>query len=202
MTAPAGSHVIRVDHLSRHPPTAVWKALTDPALHARWWAAGEVRPIVGHRFELDMGRWGKQPCEVLQVQHERLLKYRFAAGVLDTIITWHLTAEGSGTRLTLTHEGFNLDSPLSRQAFEGMNPRVAPGAGANRPCARRGQRPARLIGTAGGAVAFNLAPRLRRDRGIRVNLRPRNSLPAVWRPPADRPDRRGRTRGTQSSAAA
>lgn len=111
---------IKLDHLYSHAPAAVWKALTDPALHARWWAAGDVRPIVGHRFELDMGPFGKQPCEVLKVEHDRLLQYRFAAGSLDTIITWQLTPEGSGTRLTLTHEGFNLDSPLGRQAFEGM----------------------------------------------------------------------------------
>lgn len=119
MSAPA---VIQVEHFYAHAPSEVWKVLTDPALHARWWAAGDVRPIVGHRFDLDMGRWGKQACEVLEVKHERVLKYRFAAGVLDTIITWRLTPEGSGTRLELTHEGFNLDSPMGRQALEGMKP--------------------------------------------------------------------------------
>lgn len=114
--------VIQLDHFYAHAPSAVWRALTDPALHARWWAAGDVRPVVGHRFELDMGKWGKQPCEVVEVEPERLLRYRFAAGTLDTVITWRLAAEGSGTRLTLTHEGFDLDSPLGRQAFEGMRP--------------------------------------------------------------------------------
>ncbi len=114
--------VIRVEHVYPHPPRAVWKALTDPALHARWWAPGDVRPVVGHRFELDMGRWGKQPCEVLEVQPERLLRYRFATGSLDTTITWRLLAEGTGTRLELTQEGFDLDSPMARQAFEGMKP--------------------------------------------------------------------------------
>ena len=113
---------IQANHFYSHPPSAVWKALTDPALHARWWAAGDIRPIVGHKFELDMGRWGEQPCEVLEVQPERLLKYRFATGSLDSIITWELAPEGAGTRLKLTHEGFDLDSPLSRAAFEGMKP--------------------------------------------------------------------------------
>ena len=117
MTAPA---VIRAEHFYPHPPAAIWRALTDPELHARWWAAGDVRPIVGHRFELDMGKWGKQACEVLSVEPERLFRYRFATGNLDTIITWELAPEGQGTRLRLTHEGFELDSPLSRQAFEGM----------------------------------------------------------------------------------
>ncbi len=117
MSKPA---IIQLDHFYAQPPSVVWKALTDPLLHARWWAAGDVRPVVGHRFDLDMGQWGKQPCEVLEVEPERLIQYRFAAGTLATLITWRLVAEGSGTRLTLAHEGFNLDSPMGRQAFEGM----------------------------------------------------------------------------------
>ncbi len=114
--------VIHAEHFFAHAPSAVWRALTDPALLSRWWASGDVRPIVGHRFELDMGHWGKQPCEVLAVEPERLLSYRFAAGTLDTTITWELVPEGQGTRLKLTHEGFDLESRLSRRAFEGMKP--------------------------------------------------------------------------------
>lgn len=114
--------VIRLEHRYRHPPAAVWRALTDPALHARWWAAGDVRPVVGHRFDLDMSPWGKQPCEVIAVEPERLLQYRFAQGTLNTTLTWRLTPEGSGTLLTLVHEGFDLDSPMGRRAFEGMKP--------------------------------------------------------------------------------
>lgn len=112
--------IIEVEHYFPHAPAAVWKALTDPGLHARWWAAGDVRPVVGHRFDLDMGRWGKQPCEVVQAEPGRLLKYRFGTGTLDTFITWTLAAEGAGTRLKLVHEGFDLDSPLGKMAFEGM----------------------------------------------------------------------------------
>jgi uncharacterized protein YndB with AHSA1/START domain len=113
---------IELEHLYSSPPSAVWRALTDPELHARWWAPGDVKAVVGHRFDLDMGPWGKQPCEVLAVEHERLLRYRFATGTLDTIITWELTAEGSGTRLKMKQEGFDLDSPFGRRAYEGMKP--------------------------------------------------------------------------------
>jgi len=111
---------IRCDQFIAHPPAAVWKALTDPDLHARWWAAGDVRPVVGHRFTLDMGPWGQQACEVLAVDPERLLRYSFAPGSLDTTITWQLSPEGTGTRLFLEHAGFDLDSPLGKAAFEGM----------------------------------------------------------------------------------
>ena len=119
MTTPA---VIHLEHVYAHPLADVWRALTDPELHARWWAAGDVRPVVGHRFTLDMGPFGKQACEVLEVEPERLFRYRFAVGALDTIIAWRLAPEGSGTRLALTHEGFDLDDPLGRRAFEGMKP--------------------------------------------------------------------------------
>ena len=39
----------------------VWRALTEPELLARWWAEGDIKPVVGHRFTLDMGKWGRQP---------------------------------------------------------------------------------------------------------------------------------------------
>jgi uncharacterized protein YndB with AHSA1/START domain len=119
--------VVRLDHFIPHPPAEVWRALTDPELHARWWAAGDVRAEVGHRFALDMGGFGEQWCEVTEVDVGRLLQYTFAAGSLDTTVTWRLEPEGQGTRLFLEHAGFDLDSPLGKQAFEGMGngwPRV------------------------------------------------------------------------------
>jgi uncharacterized protein YndB with AHSA1/START domain len=118
MTKPG---TVSLEEFIAYPPAKVWKALTDPALHATWWAAGDVRPVVGHRFTLDMGaRFGKQQCEVIAVEPEKLLSYSFAPGTLNTTITWRLQAEGNGTRLFLEHKGFDLDSPLGRAAYEGM----------------------------------------------------------------------------------
>lgn len=112
--------VIRIDRFYAHRVAKVWRALTDPELHAQWWVPGDVRPVVGHRFTLDMGKWGQQACEVLAVENERLFRYRYAVGTLDTTITWELSPENGGTKLRLTHEGFNVDSPLGRAALEGM----------------------------------------------------------------------------------
>jgi uncharacterized protein YndB with AHSA1/START domain len=116
----SNSTAIHCDQFLPHPPAAVWRALTDPALVARWWAAGDVRPVVGHRFTLDMGPWGPQQCEVLEVEEERLLRYTFAESALDSTLTWRLEPEGAGTRLFLTHDGLDLDTPDGRQAHEGM----------------------------------------------------------------------------------
>jgi len=114
MTQPG---VIRMSEYIDHSPARVWQALTTPELHAKWWAAGDVRAVVGHKFDLDMGPWGKQACEVIAVEDEKLLSYRFT---LNTTITWRLESEGAGTRLHLEHAGFDLESPMAKRAFEGM----------------------------------------------------------------------------------
>lgn len=112
--------VLRFEQYIAHPPAAVWRALTDPDLHARWWAAGDVKAQVGHRFTLDMGEWGRQKCEVTAVEPERLFAFRFATSSLDTVITWRMEPEGQGTLLHFEQSGFDLDSPFGRQAYAGM----------------------------------------------------------------------------------
>jgi uncharacterized protein YndB with AHSA1/START domain len=108
---------IEVDQFIGRSPATVWRALTEPELLARWWAAGDIKPVVGHRFTLNMGEWGDQPCEVLDVEPEKLLRYTFAEGDLDTTITWRLEPEGDGTRLFLEHAGFHEGT---QAALEGM----------------------------------------------------------------------------------
>jgi uncharacterized protein YndB with AHSA1/START domain len=111
---------IEINQFIARPPARVWRVLTEPELHARWWAAGDIKPVVGHRFTLDMGPWGHQECEILEVEPEKLLRYTFAEGSLDSTITWRLQPEGDGTRLFLEHAGFDPDSPGGRTALEGM----------------------------------------------------------------------------------
>lgn len=48
---------------------------------------------------------------------------------MDTTVTWTLEPEGDGTRLTLDHSGFDLDTPMGKAAFDGMGggwPKVLP----------------------------------------------------------------------------
>jgi uncharacterized protein YndB with AHSA1/START domain len=112
---------IRVSETLAHPLARVWLALTEPAQSACWWAAGDVRAVVGHRFTMDLGAAGHQPCEVLAVQPLRLLSYAFAPDTLHTAITWRLDAAGEGTRLTLEHAGFDLDDAAGLRAYRGMS---------------------------------------------------------------------------------
>ena len=113
-------NTIRLERHIPHPRTAVWAALTTPELLARWWAPGDIKPAVGHRFTMDMGPWGQQQCEVLAVEPCTLLSFLFSEGQLDTTVTWRLAAVDDGTILHLEHAGFRVDTPLGQKAFEGM----------------------------------------------------------------------------------
>ena len=113
-------NAIRLERTFAHSPEAVWAALTTPDLLAKWWAPGDIAPVVGHRFTMDMGGWGQQQCEVTAVEPGTSITFVFAEGVLATTITWALEATEDGTILHFEHAGFNLDTPKGRQALEGM----------------------------------------------------------------------------------
>ena len=100
------------------PPELVWRALTEPALVARWLGVSDIRAVVGERFALKPGGPAGDTsidCEVIEAEPDHLLSYRWRASgdgkaeALDTVVTWILepTAEG-GTRLRLVHDGFPI----------------------------------------------------------------------------------------------
>jgi uncharacterized protein YndB with AHSA1/START domain len=58
------------------------------------------------------------PAKVWRALHpQRLLRWTWRGGGLDTMVTWTLAAEGRGTRLFLEHSGFDPDDPLQRRTF-------------------------------------------------------------------------------------
>ena len=118
---------IEVDYDLPQPPEKVWRALTEPALLARWLMQNDIKPEVGHAFSFQAepipGHWdGKVACVVLAVEPQRLLRYSWKGGAgpsaLDTTVTWTLerTAAG-GTLLHLSHPGF---TEANQMAFEMM----------------------------------------------------------------------------------
>ncbi|GAA2111515.1 SRPBCC family protein [Actinomadura alba] len=85
----------------------------------------DFKPVVGHRFTFhtrpiaSVGYDGIIPCEVLELDEERLLRIGWGGGALNTTVTWRLVAEGRGTRLFIEHAGFAM-IPLQASAFQGM----------------------------------------------------------------------------------
>lgn len=109
--------IVRLEQRIPAPPAKVWEALTTPGLHAKWWAAGDISAEPGHRFELDMGRFGQQPCEILEAVEHRKLRYSFGP---SWTLAWELEENDGGTRLVLEHSGFDLQDPQGRFAFTAM----------------------------------------------------------------------------------
>lgn len=92
----------------RHPPEAVWAALTEPARLAEW------APFLASR---DLGTPGDatlstvdgrhtypEPARVLRAERPTLLEYTWGLSLLR----WELVATDAGTRLTLRHR---IDRP-------------------------------------------------------------------------------------------
>lgn len=109
---------LSLDQYIAASPSAVWQAITTPEGLARWWAPGDIAPTVGHEFFLEMPGWGNVDCTVLEVEAPRLLVYTFG----EWTLRWRIEPEGRGTRLLLDHEGFDLDDPQHRFAFDNMGP--------------------------------------------------------------------------------
>jgi uncharacterized protein YndB with AHSA1/START domain len=66
---------------------------------------------LGHRFQFKTkpapGFDGIVRCEVLEIIPFRKLVYSWVGGRVTTQVTWRLAPEGTGTRLTLDHDGFS-----------------------------------------------------------------------------------------------
>jgi uncharacterized protein YndB with AHSA1/START domain len=107
-----------------HPPAKVWRALTDPALVARWLMETDMPAERGKAFTFNAGPmpyWdGIVHSEILELEPQKRLRYTWKGGpgalVLDTVVTWSLTPMAGGTRLELEHSGF---APGQGQAFGG-----------------------------------------------------------------------------------
>ena len=136
---------IVVDEVFPHSPEAIWKALTDGELIARWL----MRPVgfeavPGNRFMYQTtpaGEWdGMILCRVLEAVPNERLVYSWKSGhesnvgygaPLETIVTWTLSAVAGGTRVRLVHSGFVV--PRNESALKTMSEgwkKVVPAMGA------------------------------------------------------------------------
>jgi uncharacterized protein YndB with AHSA1/START domain len=97
------------------PCDRVWRALTQPHLIAEWLMRNDFAPVLGQRFTLS-GDWGSVECEVLEIEPEQRLVYRWGAMGLDSTVTWTLAPTATGTHLRMEQAGFRPDQD---QAFHG-----------------------------------------------------------------------------------
>ena len=88
-----------------HPPEKIWRALTQPHLIAEWLMKNDFKPDVGHRFNLS-AEWGGVACEVLVVEPNKALSYKWDTKDLRSIVTWTLSPTRGGTHLRMEQSGF------------------------------------------------------------------------------------------------
>ncbi len=109
------TRTVTVEREIAYPPEKIWRALTQPHLIAEWLMKNDFAPVPGHGFTLT-GDWGSVDCEVIEVDPERSLSYRWGAMGLETIVTWTLMPIGAGTHLRMEQAGFRTDQ---EQAYQG-----------------------------------------------------------------------------------
>jgi uncharacterized protein YndB with AHSA1/START domain len=98
-----------------HPPEKIWRALTQPHLIEEWLMKNDFKPLVDHRFNL-RGDWGAVDCQVLEVEPNKTLSYKWDAMGLESVVTWTLTPTRTGTHLRMEQAGFRRDQ---EQAYQG-----------------------------------------------------------------------------------
>ncbi len=93
-----------------HPPAKVWRALTEPALLARWLTTPDI----------------DAECEIIDAELHRLLRLNWRAEkdgeTIDTVVTFTLTETETGTHLHLVHDGFPASQPVAMLAGTNVVP--------------------------------------------------------------------------------
>jgi len=97
------------------PPEKIWRALTKPHLIEEWLMKNDFEPVADHRFTL-RGDWGAVDCQVLAIEPNKTLSYKWDAMGLESVVTWTLTATSTGTHLRMEQSGFRPDQ---KQAYHG-----------------------------------------------------------------------------------
>ncbi|MCZ6641057.1 MAG: SRPBCC domain-containing protein [Gammaproteobacteria bacterium] len=105
------NEVRRAIHLAA-PVQRVWAFLTDPQKLSTWLMDSDFSTTPGARFKFTSppsGRWdGTIHCEIKDVIENERISYTWCANDIGetTLVTFDLEPSHNGTRLTLTHEGF------------------------------------------------------------------------------------------------
>jgi len=118
----------------RHPPSRVWRALTNSAILADWLFPNNFRAVEGENFTFKgpaQPHWdGTITGTVLSAEEPTRLSLQWKANSIDgarpleTVVTFTLEPFGSGTILLLEQDGFLPDQIRNRSGAESGWPRL------------------------------------------------------------------------------
>jgi len=109
-----------------YPPEKIWRALTQPHLIEAWLMKNDFKPVVGHSFNLSAD-WGAVDCQVLAIEPNKTLSYKWDAMGLESVVTWTLTPSSTGTHLRMEQSGFRPDQQPYYQGAKAGWPRFFAG---------------------------------------------------------------------------
>ncbi|WP_028595379.1 SRPBCC family protein [Paenibacillus assamensis] len=88
------------------PIQKVWDAVSTAEGIAVWFMPSDFEPVVGHKFHLEAGPFGKSPCEVTEIDPPHKLSFTWGK---DWTLTFLLEEQGDVTEFTLIHGGWDAD---------------------------------------------------------------------------------------------
>ena len=112
---PNETRSVVVERQVAYPPEKVWRALTQSPLIDEWLMQNDFLPVMDHRFTL-RADWGVVDCQVLVIEPNKTLSYKWDSMGLESTVTWTLTPTGTGTHLRMEQLGFRPDQ---QQAYQG-----------------------------------------------------------------------------------
>jgi len=102
-----------------HPPEKIWRALTQGPLIKEWLMDNDFQPVAGHRFNFrstPVPNWnGVIDSEVLVVEPNKKLSYRWDSMGLVSVVVWTLVATSGGTLVRMEQSGFGPDQEANYQ---------------------------------------------------------------------------------------
>ncbi|MFD3701626.1 SRPBCC domain-containing protein [Nocardia sp. NPDC058658] len=128
---------VEIGNFLAHAPSDVWHALTDPSVVQRWLmpSTGFVASVGTHfvftvppqpssAARRQATSVGEIACEVLTARPSEQLTLSWvdlrAERPSRWVIDWTLLSQGRGTRLLLTHKGFDIEDRRQKMARNGM----------------------------------------------------------------------------------
>ena len=98
-----------------HGVELVWRALTTPALLARWLAANDFEPRLGAKFKVEPGDSPTAECEVVEIESGRTLAFTWRIdGCAPSVVRFDLAATPQGSALRISHTGLPVALALGQ----------------------------------------------------------------------------------------
>ena len=113
MNNTAASRSLVIEREVPHPPEKIWRALTQSPLIEEWLMKNDFQPVVGHRFNFRStavpGWNGVIDAEVLVVEPNSRLSYRWGTMGMESVVAWTLTPTKGGTHVRMEQTGFRSE---------------------------------------------------------------------------------------------